>query len=624
MLQLAKNIRKYIIAALLLTVCPQWVLAQINWQNENLLKDTLSISKNQHINNLFKEAIGSIKKGPVDTVANNLLFTGKSEEPFKPYEGKVIRHIYFKALRFENSISDTSSRFISMAARLADRMHINTKQKVIANNLFIKENTPLNAYRVADNERYLRSLDYIQDARILITGISNDGDSVDLLVISKDLFNVSADGASNGLSHLTGSVIDANFLGTAQRLEASTLYDPSRQPNSGWGAFYKKNNLGNTFISMSVGLSNINKNQLSHEEENTAFLNFSRPLISPYSRFAGGLLLSKNVADNRYNLIPAQYFGYNYTNTDFWIAYNLGVKHFPDAKDAVRNRSFVSLRYFNYSFQQTPLQVGTNFDPIYNNRQAVLGQITFFKQEYFKTQYIYGFGTTEDLPYGYNISFIGGWHKQLDLQRPYGGVSIQRYLSTTKGDFLQFYFKTGTFLNNGSVQDATLVCGINAFGRLLFLNDIIIRPVINMSYAALDKPLTNAPLRLDNTYGLGGWLSDSAVGYKRLSLQTESVFFLHGKVFGFRFAPFAHVDLNALIPADNKLYHSTLYSGWGGGIRTRNENLVFETIELRFYYYPITAPGMDHFKLVLISNLRFRYNSNLINRPALIEGNSSP
>lgn len=612
----------HFLAAILLICIASSSYGQFNWQSNTFFTDTINVSKNTKVNNLINGALGTLKRGPVDTVANNLLFKGRSEVPYKPFEGKIIRHIYFKQLDFESNLTDTSIRIISIAAKVADKVHTNTQESVLRNNLFIKEHTPLNAYKTADNERYLRSLDFIQDARIIITKISPGDDSIDLLVITKDLFNISADGSSNGFDHIYGSLIDANFMGTAQRLEASTLYDPTRQPNMGWGATYKKNNLGNSFVSMSAGISSVNKNTTTHQEENTSYINFTRPLVSPYTRMAGGLLLSINDAYNRYNIPAALFYRYNYILTDAWLAYNLGVNHLMEHHTTPRDRSFISLRYFNYNFLQSPLQLADQFDPIYNNRKAILGQITFFRQEYFKTQYIYGFGTTEDLPYGYNVSFTGGWHEQLNLQRPYLGVNLIRNLTTESGDFIQLYFKTGTFLNSGMVQDATLLLGFNTFCRLMYFKNIKVRPIINLSYSALDKPLSYAPLRLNNIYGIGGWLSDSIIGYKRLSLQLESEFYLKDKILGFQFAPFTHIDLSTLVPADNNLYHANLYSGWGGGIRTRNENLVFETIEFRFYYYPITPTNMQHFKIVLNSNIRFRYNSNLISPPSLIELNS--
>ncbi|MFT4024457.1 MAG: hypothetical protein QM664_11810, partial [Flavihumibacter sp.] len=49
-----------------------------------------------------------------------------------------------------------------------------------------------------------------------------------------------------------------------------------------------------------------------------------------------------------------------------------------------------------------------------------------------------------------------------------------------------------------------------------------------------------------------------------------------------------------------------LFSALGGGFRTRNENLIFGTIEGRLTYYPRTMGLVNHFALTLSSNLRLR------------------
>ena len=60
--------------------------------------------------------------------------------------------------------------------------------KVIRNNLFFREHEKIHPYLFADNERHLRDQVYIQDARILIDSIAGSPDSVDVIVITKDVF----------------------------------------------------------------------------------------------------------------------------------------------------------------------------------------------------------------------------------------------------------------------------------------------------------------------------------------------------------------------------------------------------------------------------------------------------
>jgi len=130
-------------------------------------------------------------------------------------------------------------------------------------------------------------------------------------------------------------------------------------------------------------------------------------------------------------------------------------------------------------------------------------------------------------------------------------------------------------------------------------------------------------LLINNPFGLRYFSSDSAAGNTRISLHSETFFFTPYKVLGFRFAPFLYGDISMLSrPVPNKYYGT--YYGLGGGIRTRNENFVFGTIELRCIYLPKQIQGMESFRISISSNLQFRYNSNYVKAPEIIQLNSDP
>ncbi len=101
-----------------------------------------------------------IKRKNKDTSAiTNLnkqeLLTTKSEAAFKQYEGKIIRNIIINKYKFEKSITDTSKTINYFGTRLLNSLHNTTKEQTIRDNLFIKPNTPVTAYLLADNERFL-------------------------------------------------------------------------------------------------------------------------------------------------------------------------------------------------------------------------------------------------------------------------------------------------------------------------------------------------------------------------------------------------------------------------------------------------------------------------------------
>ena len=134
--------------------------------------------------------------------------------------------------------------------------------------------------------------------------------------------------------------------------------------------------------------------------------------------------------------------------------------------------------------------------------------------------------------------------------------------------------------------------------------------------------VTYAPLRIDNSYGVRGFLTDSASGVRRLTIQSETEFFLKFKIYGFHFCPFPYLDVSLLTPTGQPFIKSSLYSSMGGGVRMRNENLVFETIELRAFFFPVAPANMRGFKIVLSTNVRYRYSSNFITAPDVVQLNT--
>lgn len=593
-----------------------------NWVK--ILNDSEKISNHKFVNNVCVQIKNSILCFDHDTAAIGIVLIGKSEAPYLPYQGKIIRHIKVESLDFERNFTDTSRRIATIAGHIADALHTNTREFVIRDNLFIRENTPLNAYKVADNERYLRSLNYINDARIHVVPLKNNPDSVDLLVVTKDLFTLLVDGSSDGINHIKTKVVNADLAGMGQSLELDGLYDYDRNPNWGYGASYTKNNVAHSFIDASVGYSTMNNNYYKGIEETTEYIKLSRPLFSPYSHFAGGFLISQNRSYNSYHQIDSTFAKYKYSLLDGWIGYNIGINKLTETNNSIRDRRFLAVRYYSFNFDEVPEAVGTKFDPFYNTRKAVLGQFTFFRQDYYKTQYIYGFGTTEDLPYGYNISFVGGWTKQLDLERPYFGLNAQKYIATNRGEFIQLFFRTGGYQYKKNIQDASFVIGANAYSRIMFWNSTKIRQYASLSYSQLFDRVTSEPLKINNGYGIRGFLSDSAYGNRRLSLAIESEFYLKYKILGFQFAPFPFADISMIGPDNTPFTKASFYSSIGGGVRTRNENLVFGTIEFRFYVFPIAPQRMAGFKIIITSNLRYRYNSNLITAPDVVQINQTP
>ncbi len=580
--------------------------------------DTATTHKSR-LNNIFAFALNAVSRHPGDSA----VIKTKGQAPFLPYEGKIIRHITFKEFGFDQSFTDTAKRSNYFGTKLLNKLHTKTKEWVVRDNLFLEENTPLDAYKVADNETYYRSLEFIQDARILVTPIPGNPDSVDLVIVTKDLFSLTGSVASFAPGNYQVSVGDANILGMGQKVVVSSALQNNRSPDMGYSFLYTKTSIRHSFINLAAGYSTISPDLYNGmTDEHDLLFSLQMPLVSPYAHYAGALTIGKNQTFNSYMEAPISFYNYGYNIQDAWLGYNLDVVKYKLNK-SFKDKHFVALRYFKNSFFESPEQTQGTYNFRYDDKQAVLGQVTFFRQEFYKTNYIYGFGTTEDVPIGYNVSVTTGWYRQLNLNRSYAGINANRYFVTKGGSFTQYFLRMGGFLNAGQLQDATLLAGVGFFSKLFEYGNMKLREYINFSYSGLYNRIGLDPLYINNNYGLRNFNSDSATGNNRISLYAETFSFLRYKLLGFKFAPFAFGNASLLTHENGTPGSSGLYGAIGGGVRTRNENFVFGTIELRLIYFPRYVQGNNSFQVTLSTDLIFRYNSNYVSAPDIVQSNTN-
>src|SRR5688500_2362785 len=145
-----------------------------------------------HIINDIKE--GKLSKSIMKSITrkkqSDPVAAVKSEAAFIPYEGKIIRQILIRHIDFQRTVYDTTKNIKNTITRIGNALHSTSKDWVIKDNLFIRENKPVNPYKLADNERHLRDLDFLLDAKLYIIPLRKSPDSVDIVVLTRDVFSL--------------------------------------------------------------------------------------------------------------------------------------------------------------------------------------------------------------------------------------------------------------------------------------------------------------------------------------------------------------------------------------------------------------------------------------------------
>ena len=552
----------------------------------------------------------------------------KVENQFLKFKGKVIRYIDQVNLGFESNINDTFKVKRNLGTKIARILHKNSREKTISNNLFFREGDKLYPYLLADNERYLRQLVYLQDARILVNYVENSTDSIDVVVLTKDIFSIGGSLNINNIKTSNAELSDENFDGTGSKLLFGTSFDADRRPQMGLNAEFIKRNIAGSFIDWSTGFHNFNTAFASQQNEETAiFSKLEKPLVTPYIPSTGSIELAFHQAKNEYLMNYSdttynKYFRYSYFDLDGWCGYSLDSKRMIYANKEIRLHRFIAVRGFTHRFITMPDTAKITFDYRFSDFIGTLASLNIFKQTFYKTNYIYGFGRNEDIPEGFNTVFTFGFANKNDEKRPYAGIDYQFAKLGKRGNYSNYTFRVGGFYYQQRFEDVDLLFNLDKFTHLKRIGSHWYqRYFISTGISAEVNPKLNTPLFLNSVYGLPYFDNGLVSADMRATLKAESVFYNTKKILGFGLAPFVFGDFSLLKPSKANIEKSELYSAVGAGIRSRNENLVFGTIELKAYFFPRTNGDMTPWRIELNSGLRFKYKSSFISRPDFIIAN---
>lgn len=546
----------------------------------------------------------------------------KNEEMFNPYRGKIIRNIGVQKISFNRSINDTTRVIKNFFTNVGDALHTTTGKKTILNNLFFTPGDTLYPYLLADNERFLRALSFLQDAKIVVKYAAPGSDSVDVIVLSKDVFPI-----GGSIDEVTGKLAsfefnDDNLMGTGNRIQVRNLFDANRHPNYGIGFEVLKRNVLGSFINLAVGYQNQTPAFNSgRREEKNLYLQGELPLVSPYHVWTGAFEIATHFTQNAYvsDSLYRSDFKYKYRVFDVWAGYNIGARRQLEQNFKSRYKRVISLRAIHKNFQDVPDLFKNNYNYNYSDLVSVLSSFTIFEQDFYRTNFLYGFGRNEDIPEGFSLSFISGWSNRNLVSRPYFGFDYQRNYFSNKNNYLNYNIRLGTFFNKGSLEDISMLTSLEYFTKLRKLGRSrwYLRHFLSGSITQLLKTQMNDPLRLSSDYGIPQLNNPDIKASTRISFNGESVFYNTWRFVGFSFAPFAFANISYLKPIGSLVKNGQIYAAIGGGARTRNENLVFGTMELKAYYYPRTygTLTMNKWNITFNTDLRFRYISQLIKRP---------
>ncbi len=592
-----------------------------NAQNIRYKKDITEIGDSSRI----QKIINLLKGTPNPLIDSTNLVINRYIQSIGSLEGKIIQSINIEQRHFGADVDRPTVQRKNKFIELANTLHDKTNRNTIAKNLFIKIGEPLNPLIVAYNEKWLRDLAYIQDARILAYPNKEDTNKVDVFIVTKDIlpiggyFNLKEANAFE----LKLTTENVNDLGNAFSITQN--YDHERKTNSGWGFDYTTRNIGGKFLDIKTGAQSYTDNYANRmPSASNVFIVGGKPLLHPLDRWTYGFDIHQEKNRNAYKTWSDTF----YTNTlqyqlrhfDANLGYQLFIKNKLYNKDNLRY--IVQLRYLENDFITRPLQYQNQIDRNYQSIQAYFGSITLFKQKIIRTQYLYGFGRNEDLPTGQSLMFTTGHYNREGQSLPYAGIQLESYRLLKNESFRRTKLNVGSSYIDQQIQDFRFLASIENISKIHYLESgYRYRQVINLSFAQTLKNKFNEALLINSIYGIPQLNKERIKGGTRITANWESIWYNSRTFYGFKKAPFVFANLTYIRTVSEPIKNGDIYSAVGAGIRVRNENLILGTIELKGFYFPRTNLQLSPFNISLLANIRFKYNSSLIEKPDFVSIN---
>lgn len=550
----------------------------------------------------------------------------KSEAYFTPFVGKVIRNIYYRKVKVfgPSNINDTTFTTSMKLIHLANRLHFDSKEWVIRQSLFFREGARLDPFEMADNERYLRNRPFISDARIHVRVADPTSDSVDVEVITKDVFEYGVDLSQFSATNIKARVSNNDLLGAGQGLQVGFQWRSDYTPTWNTEARYTKYNLLGTFIDLNVGYSTLNNTTPldTNVYEGTMYLSLNRPLYRNAAKWVGGLTLANNWSINIHGAEPqaedSLYRDYRYTVFDGWVGYNFINNYTLNGTIGNKPNFAVLFRHYNLNFSKMPVQERFKDDPVYNDHRYYLLQLQVYRVDYFKAHQFFGFGRTEDIPLGYTLNATTGWETWKDRRRLYSGLEAQKYWTTRRQGLFNTTVGVSTFWQGGAMEDAVIHGRLEYYSRLFTVRKARFRQFLNIDFLESPNPFFYKRLNINMDNGIWGYRNTKLNGYQRLNMGSETVYYSPLKFLGFKFNFFASLEASMLTAKNDDLLKSPIYLGIGGGFRIKNENLSLNTIKVSGYYFPNAPAPMGNSLLEITTVVDFRFDVSALRAPAFL------
>ncbi|MDR2887240.1 MAG: hypothetical protein LBV26_04440 [Bacteroidales bacterium] len=508
----------------------------------------------------------------------------KSDDSYRTYSGLQIRRIEVR--RLDVFGSDINNPTVSTGRRqtnILNRTHINTSEKIIRKNLLFEPGDTVSPLVLSDNERLLRALSYIDDARIFVVPVSDA--EADVVVVTKDVYSIGINYDYGRLTRGYLAVFDKNMLGSGQFIELGFPFNFDEYGSPGFGLKYTMNNIRRSFIDFNA----IYRNGLGIE---THGIVLNRSLVASATKYAGGISIGRTVTTEDLDTMAVAH-PLSYNLQDYWLQRSFLLRSSPV------ERIIVGARYYNNNIFARPFIFADSYHSL-QKYEVFLGSLTYSLQRYYKTNLIYAYGRTEDIPFGGQATITSGREVNEFRNRVYAGLNASTGRSVRRLGYFYAGAAIGGYLGGNVPERGIMSVNVNHFSDLITLGRYRVRNFVNAGYMRGIDRFSDEYISFERENSFSGFRNDTIRGSRRFTIDFESALFCPSDVLGFRFVVYAFAGMGTLHGAGVFDTHNFSLASVGLGMRIRNDNLLFKTIHIRLAYFP-TRPEFSQMNSLAVT-----------------------
>jgi len=478
---------------------------------------------------------------------------------YEPYAGRTIAGVEID----RGNVFDPNGNFFE---RAGNRIHRLTAERVIRRDLLFGTDDRLDPEQLVRTMQLLRSRSYISDVGIVVRPDSADTTRVRVTVRTRDSWTLSADADLRSRGRTGIGLLDANVLGSGNRLFVTTYFDRRDFSYGGNRFAYEIPNLWGSFFAANASAGrNFSESELK--------FSLSKEFIKPTDYGAGAAYERAKSEFYRVDLDTTDLV--QVRRLDFWAGRSRYLA-------SIRSSVFLTGRFTTTRHLRRP-EVAPAYNPAFHDADDLLFGAGLYREKFYTANRVYGFGAPEYLAAGYQARLIVGYSWREFDNNVYLGTGYKTG-GFTRGGYLMGGFTLGSYigLSTGAWTRSAVDVDLRWFSNLYVMRRSRIRQFLSLNYTQgwnRDRGCDEL-LRFTQENGLQ-LLREDVVGLNRMVLNTETVLFTPYQPLGFRIALFGFADFG-LLGADANPFRNAFYTTLGVGIRIKNERLIFHEFQLQF------------------------------------------